>query len=53
VGLKPSGGIQTVSQALRWTALARDELGERWLTPDLLRIGASKLADDIEKRLLT
>jgi deoxyribose-phosphate aldolase len=51
VGLKPAGGIRTATQALGWLALARNELGELWLEPNLFRIGASSLLDDIERQL--
>jgi deoxyribose-phosphate aldolase len=51
VGLKPSGGIRTAPQALAWLTLAREELGEPWTRPALLRLGASALLADIESRL--
>jgi deoxyribose-phosphate aldolase len=52
VGLKPSGGIRTPEHALQWLALVRQELGERWLSPALFRIGASALLAAIKGRLL-
>ena len=51
VGFKAAGGIATAEDALRWVALMRGELGEAWLTPALFRFGASRLVDDILKRL--
>jgi deoxyribose-phosphate aldolase len=51
VGLKISGGIRTADQALEYVDLVRNELGEDWLTPGLFRIGASRLLDDVLKRL--
>ena len=51
VGLKPAGGIRTAAVALDWLALARAELGDRWLSPSLFRIGASSLLDDIGREL--
>jgi deoxyribose-phosphate aldolase len=51
VGLKPAGGIRTAKQALDWLALLKDELGDRWLAPDLFRFGASGLLTDIERQL--
>jgi deoxyribose-phosphate aldolase len=51
VGLKPAGGIRTAREALDWLALAKDELGDRWLRPDLFRFGASSLLTDIERQL--
>jgi len=47
VGLKPAGGISTVSDARVYYAIVRELLGEEWLTPSLFRIGASKLANNI------
>jgi len=51
VGLKPAGGIRTAKDALDWLALIKDELGDRWLRPDLFRFGASALLTDIERQL--
>ena len=34
-----------------YLALVKDELGERWLQPDLFRLGASSLLGDIERQL--
>jgi deoxyribose-phosphate aldolase len=51
VGLKAAGGIRTAREALDWLALLKDELGERWLRPDLFRFGASSLLADIERQL--
>jgi deoxyribose-phosphate aldolase len=49
VGLKVSGGIREVSQALQYASLARQVMGEAWVTPATFRIGASKLVDEIVK----
>jgi deoxyribose-phosphate aldolase len=51
VGLKPAGGIRAARDALDWLALVKDELGDRWLYPDLFRFGASALLTDIERQL--
>jgi deoxyribose-phosphate aldolase len=51
VGLKPAGGIRTAKQALDWLALIKEELGDRYLRPDLFRFGASTLLTDIERQL--
>ncbi|MGH7525736.1 MAG: deoxyribose-phosphate aldolase [Gemmatimonadales bacterium] len=51
VGLKPAGGIRAAKDALEWLALVKDELGDRWLRPDLFRFGASALLTDIERQL--
>ena len=45
VGFKPAGGIRTARKSLDWLALMKEELGDRWLRPDLFRFGAEPLAD--------
>ncbi len=51
IGLKPAGGIRTARQSLDWLAMIKDELGDRWLRPDLFRFGASSLLTDVERQL--
>ena len=51
VGFKPAGGIRAAKGALDWLALMKEELGDRWLRPDLFRFGASGLLTDIERQL--
>jgi deoxyribose-phosphate aldolase len=51
VGLKAAGGIRSAREALDWLVLVKDELGDRWLRPDLFRLGASTLLGDIERQL--
>jgi deoxyribose-phosphate aldolase len=51
IGLKAAGGIRTAREALDWLALIKEELGDRWLHPDLFRFGASSLLADIERQL--
>lgn len=51
VGYKPAGGIRTARQSLDYLLLMKEELGERWLQPDLFRFGASSLLTDIERQL--
>lgn len=51
VGFKPAGGISKAKDALTWLALIKDELGDRWLRPDLFRFGASSLLGDIERQI--
>jgi deoxyribose-phosphate aldolase len=51
VGFKPAGGIRSAKGALDWLALMKEELGDRWLRPDLFRLGASGLLTDIERQL--
>jgi deoxyribose-phosphate aldolase len=51
IGFKPAGGISTAKASLDWLILMREELGRRWLEPDLFRFGASSLLTDIERQL--
>ena len=39
VGYKPAGGISKAKDALTYLALMKEELGDRWLQPDLFRFG--------------
>jgi deoxyribose-phosphate aldolase len=52
VGMKPAGGIRTTKQALHLLVLVKETLGDAWLTPDLFRIGASTLANDLLMQLV-
>ena len=51
VGYKPAGGISKAKDALVYLSMIKDELGDRWLQPDLFRFGASSLLGDIERQL--
>ena len=51
VGYKPAGGISKAKDAITYLTLIKDELGDRWLRPDLFRFGASSLLGDIERQL--
>ena len=51
VGYKPAGGISKAKDAITYLALIKEELGDRWLRPDLFRFGASSLLGDIERQL--
>ena len=51
IGYKPAGGISKAKDALVYLSLMKDELGDRWLRPDLFRFGASSLLGDIERQL--
>ena len=51
VGYKPAGGISKAKDALVYLSLIKEELGDRWLLPDLFRFGASSLLGDIERQL--
>jgi deoxyribose-phosphate aldolase len=51
IGFKPAGGIRTAKNSLEYMYLMKEELGDRWLRPDLFRFGASGLLTDIERQL--
>jgi len=51
VGYKPAGGISKAKDAVTYLALLKDELGNRWLSPDMFRFGASSLLGDLERQL--
>lgn len=51
IGIKVSGGIHTVDQALLYTSLATEIMGQKWLHPEKFRIGTSKLFDNIQNIL--
>jgi deoxyribose-phosphate aldolase len=51
VGFKPAGGIRAAKASLDWMIMMKEELGDRWLQPDLFRFGASGLLTDIERQL--
>jgi len=46
-GLKVAGGVRNTKQAMTYLVIIKETLGESWLTPDLFRIGASSLLDDL------
>ncbi len=51
VGFKPAGGVRQAKQAIQHLVLVHETLGPDWLTPDLYRIGASSLLNDVLMQL--
>jgi deoxyribose-phosphate aldolase len=47
VGFKPAGGVRQAKQAIQHLVLVHETLGPDWLTPDLYRLGASSLLNDV------
>jgi deoxyribose-phosphate aldolase len=47
VGVKVAGGIRTAKDAIRYLVLVNEVAGPGWLTPQLFRIGASTLLNDL------
>ena len=52
VGMKPAGGIGTAKIAIQYLVVLRETLGEDWMNPDLFRLGASRLGNDILMQLV-
>ncbi len=46
-GLKVAGGVRNTKAAISYLVLLDETLGDAWLSPDLFRIGASALLDDL------
>jgi deoxyribose-phosphate aldolase len=51
IGFKAAGGIRQAKQAIQHLVLVHETLGPDWLTPDLYRLGASSLLNDILMQL--
>jgi deoxyribose-phosphate aldolase len=51
VGMKPAGGIRQAKQSVQYLVQLHETLGVEWLTPDLYRIGASSLLNDVLMQL--
>lgn len=47
IGFKAAGGIVETTDALKYIAIVKDVLGDEWLNNSLLRIGASRLANNL------
>lgn len=47
VGMKPAGGISNSKLALQYLLLVKETLGDKWLTNEWFRFGASSLANDV------
>ena len=47
VGFKAAGGIRSAEDAALYYTIVKEILGEEWLTPELFRIGASALANNL------
>ena len=47
VGFKAAGGVRQAKQAIHYLVLLHETLGPEWMTPELFRIGASTLLNDV------
>jgi len=51
IGMKPAGGISNSKLALQYLLLVKETLGDKWLTNEWFRYGASSLANDVLMQL--
>jgi deoxyribose-phosphate aldolase len=47
VGVKVAGGVRQAKQGIQYLVLLYETLGSKWMTPELFRIGASTLLNDV------
>lgn len=47
VGFKAAGGVAATEEAVMYYCVVRDVLGDKWMTPEYFRIGASRLANNL------
>jgi deoxyribose-phosphate aldolase len=52
IGIKPAGGIKTAKEALKYLVVLNETLGDYFITPNLFRIGASSLLNDILMQII-
>ena len=52
VGFKPAGGVRTPEDAVAYYCVVKSVLGEKWLTNEYFRIGASGLANNLLTAIL-
>lgn len=52
VGFKAAGGVRTPEDAALYYTIVEEILGEKWLTTDLFRIGASSAANNLLSAVL-
>lgn len=51
VGFKAAGGIVTPEDAMLYLTIVQEILGTQWVTPELFRIGASRLANNLVEKI--
>ncbi|MEF9986946.1 MAG: deoxyribose-phosphate aldolase [Bacteroidales bacterium] len=51
IGFKPAGGMVNPKDAICYLAIVDSILGKEWLTPQLFRLGASRLANNLLSEL--
>jgi deoxyribose-phosphate aldolase len=51
VGMKPAGGIRAAKESLHYLVMVKETLGDKWLSPDWFRFGASTLVNDLLRQI--
>lgn len=51
IGLKPAGGINTTMDAIILYTIAKEVLGDKWMTNEMFRLGTSRLATSLLEEL--
>jgi len=51
VGIKISGGVRTVEDAVKYYTIVKEILKDEWLNPKLFRIGASSLTTNLLEKI--
>ncbi|MDO4319916.1 MAG: deoxyribose-phosphate aldolase [Bacteroidales bacterium] len=52
VGFKAAGGVATTEDAVKYYTVIKEVLGEKWLTNEYFRLGASRLANHLLSDIL-
>lgn len=52
VGFKAAGGVATTEDAVKYYTIVKEVLGEKWLTNEYFRLGASRLANNLLSDIL-
>lgn len=52
VGYKAAGGVSTTEEAVKYYTIIKEVLGDKWLTNEYFRIGASRLANNLLSDIL-
>jgi deoxyribose-phosphate aldolase len=51
VGIKVAGGVSTLEQAYTYLHIWRQNMGKDWVTPELFRVGTSRLAGKLNEKI--
>ena len=52
IGFKAAGGVSTTEDAVKYYTVIKEVLGEKWLTNEYFRLGASRLANNLLSSIL-